>query len=198
MGKSAAADMLRQLGVMVYDADAAVHRVFAKGGAAVGPVGEAFPEAVVDGAVDRTVLSKKVVDDEAAFKRLESIVHPIVRGEQEKFLQTMALNRVPLVVLDIPLLFETGGDARCDAVIVVTAPETIQRQRVLSRPGMTEEKFQAILARQTPDAEKRRRADYLVWSSRGWGEEFRRLKEIVADLRGRTGRKYPYNPNQPR
>ena len=168
MGKSAAAAILGRLGVPVYDADAAVHALYAKGGAAVGPVGAAFPGTVVDGAIDRAALSRLLVADPAGIARLEAIVHPLARARQRRFLAGAALARRPLVVLDIPLLFETGGDRHCDGVMVVSAPEFLQRQRVLARPGMTAAKFALILARQMPDAEKRRRADAVIPSNRGF------------------------------
>jgi dephospho-CoA kinase len=193
MGKSTAAQCLRRLGVPVYDADAAVHRVFAKGGEAVGPVGETFPTAVAGGAVDRAVLSALAVKDPSVLKKLEAIVHPIVRRVQERFLMAMALRRAPLVVLDIPLLFETNGEDRCDAVAVVSAPEFLQRQRVLARPGMTEEKFEMIRARQTPDREKRRRADFVVPSNQSKRATLLALREIVRTLRVAEARCWPYN-----
>lgn len=168
MGKSAAAAMLRRLGVPVYDADAAVHALYAKGGAAVAPVGAAFPGAVRDGAVDRAALSRLLVADPAGVKRLEAIVHPLARRLQRRFLASAALRRARASVLDIPLLFETGGDRLCDVVFVVSAPAFLQRQRVLARPGMSAEKLALILARQMPDGEKRRRADAVIPGHRGF------------------------------
>lgn len=192
MGKSTAARFLRDLGVPVYDADAAVHQVFAAKGAAVGPVGAAFPGVVVDGAVDRPSLSRHVVGDAAALARLEAIVHPIVRGLQDHFLQTMALRRARVAVLDIPLLFETGGEIRCDAVVVVSAPAFIQRQRVLARADMSEEKFAAILARQMPDSEKRRRADFVVPTNRNMRATRRALARIVRKVESWRPMAYPF------
>ena len=192
MGKSTAARFLIEMGVPVYDADAAVHRVFARGGAAVAPVEAAFPGVVVNGAVHRPTLSKQVVGDPAALSRLESIVHPIVRGVQDRFLQTMALRRAPVAVLDIPLLYETGGDRRCDAVAVVSAPAFIQRQRVLARPDMSEEKFEAILARQTPDAEKRRRADFVVPSNQGMRATRTALAYVLREVESWRPMAYPF------
>jgi dephospho-CoA kinase len=168
MGKSTAASMLRRFGVPVYDADAAVHALYAKGGAAVGPVGAAFPGTVVDGAVDRAALSRLLVADRDGIRRLEAIVHPLARARQRRFLASAAVARRPIVVLDIPLLFETGGDRLCDGVMVVSAPEFLQRQRVLARHDMTAEKFALIRRRQMPDAEKRRRADVVIPSHRGF------------------------------
>ena len=152
MGKSEVAQMFRSLGVRVYDVDAAVHALYVKGAAAVEPIGAAFPEAVIDGAVDRERLSKLVVGDEAAIKRLESIVHPLVGRSRAEFMAEAAAEGAKIVVADIPLLYETGGESRVDCVAVVSAPYEVQRERVLTRPGMTAEKFEAIVARQTPDA----------------------------------------------
>ncbi|GAA0572128.1 dephospho-CoA kinase [Caenispirillum bisanense] len=192
MGKTTAHRMLVRLGVPVHDADATVHRLFARGGAAVAPVAAAFPGAAVDGAIDRARLSQAVVGNDAAFRRLEAIVHPLVRAAEAEFLKRQRLARVPLVALDVPLLFETGGEARCHAVAVLSAPLFLQRLRVLARPGMTEAKFQAILARQMPDAEKRRRADWVVPTGLGRALTRRALAGIVRDLRaGRLPRRSP-------
>lgn len=188
MGKSSAAVMLRRLGLPVHDADAAVHKLMAQGGAAVAAVEAAFPGVVQDGQVDRGRLGAKVLGDDAALKRLEAILHPLVRAEARAFLAKQARQRRPLVVLDIPLLFETGGDALCDAVIVVSAPLFAQRARVLRRPGMTEAKMQAILARQLPDAQKRRRADFVVQTGLSKGHTLRQLAAIVRLLREKGSR----------
>lgn len=182
MGKSTASAMFGRLGVPVYDADAAVHRVFAKDGAAVPKIAEAFPSAVREGAVDRAELSRLAVADPGVFVKLEAIVHPIVRALQRRLILVHSLRRTPLLVLDIPLLFETGGEQRCDVVAVVSAPAYLQARRVLARDGMTEEKFHAILARQTPDREKRRRADLVIPSNRGMAAEFSQIRQIVAAL----------------
>ncbi|MEM7661307.1 MAG: dephospho-CoA kinase [Pseudomonadota bacterium] len=172
MGKSTTAKMFSEVGVPVYDADGAVHALYEKGGAAVQPLADAFGDVVVDGAIDRAVLRSKVVDDPAAMKRLESIVHPLVAGSQMTFRAEALGSGACFVVLDIPLLFETGGDTRCDYVCVVTAPATVQRSRVLERGVMTEDEFESILAKQTPDSEKRARADFIVSSA--FGLEFAR------------------------
>ena len=174
MGKSAAADYLRFLGIPVYDADAAVHTVYARGGAAVGPVGAIWPEAVCGGAIDRAALSALIADDRSILPRLEGIVHPIVRKAQERFLLMAALRRAPAIALDIPLLFETGGERRCDAVFVVSAPGFVQQARVLARPEMTPEKLALILSRQTSDAEKCARADFVIPTHRAGGRCSRR------------------------
>lgn len=162
MGKSTVGKMFAEEGAPVFDSDAAVHALYAAGGAAAAPVEAAFPGVTVDGAVDREALSRRVVGDEAAIKRLEMIVHPLVRQAQAEFLQTNRDAGTKVVVLDIPLLFESGGAKLVDKVAVVSAPADAQRERVLARPGMTAEKFEAILARQTPDAEKRARADFVI------------------------------------
>lgn len=183
MGKTATAGMFRKLGVPVFDADSAVHDLYAPGGDAVGPVGEAFPGVTMDGAVDRDALAKAVLDDPAAVRKLESIVHPLVRKMQVKFIDDARDKGHDIVVLDIPLLFESGGADRVDRIVVVSAPAEVQRERVLARPGMTEEKFLAILSHQMPDAEKRERADFIVDSSRGLDDALRQVERIVAQLR---------------
>lgn len=189
MGKSATCRMFRDLGVPVWDADAAVHALYGQGGAAVAPVEEAFPGTAVDGAIDRARLGQVVLGDPAALKRLETIVHPLVRRDEEAFLGSAVAGRARLVLLDIPLLFETGGEGRTDAVAVVTAPAEIQRERVLARPGMTPEKFEAILAKQMPDPEKRTRAHFLVDSGSGFARAERDVAAIVRALAGRPGRR---------
>jgi len=187
MGKSETARMFRELGVPVYDADQAVHDLYDRGGAGVAPIEAAFPGTVVDGAVDREKLSKRVLNDEAVFRKLEEIIHPLVGEDQRKFMERVAAAAAPLVVLDIPLLFEGGGNRRCDAVAVVSAPADVQRERVLARPGMSEEKLKGILARQTPDAEKRERADYVIDTSRGLEDAARQVAEIVRALTAGDG-----------
>lgn len=154
MGKSTAAAQLRRLGVAVHDADAVVHRLLGRGGRAVAPIAAAFPGVVVDGAVDRRALGARVFGDGPALRRLEAILHPLVRDAEQAFLRRSSRRRLSLVALDVPLLFETCGQRRCNAVIVVSAPAFLQRQRVLGRPAMTPEKLQAVLRQQMPDAEK--------------------------------------------
>lgn len=183
MGKSTAAAMLRRLGVPVHDADATVHRLLGRGGKAVAAVAEAFPAVLEDGAIDRARLGAAVFEDRAALRRLEAILHPLVRDDSRAFVKRQARRRVPLVCLDIPLLFETGGEHRCDAVLVVTAPALVQASRVLRRPGMTRARFEAIRAAQVADREKRRRADFVVTSGLGKRETLRRLAAIVRLLR---------------
>ena len=165
MGKSTTARMFTEAGVPVHDSDETVHRLYA--GVAAPLIEEAFPGATKDGVVDRAALGARVLGDAQALKRLEAIIHPLVRADADAFLARHRAAAAPIAVLDIPLLFETGGRDRVDCVVVVTAPAEVQRQRVLARPGMTAEKFEAILARQVPDAEKRRQADFIVDSGGG-------------------------------
>ncbi len=185
MGKSAAATMLRRMGLPLHDADKAVHRLLAKGGAAVVAIEAAFPNVVIDGAVDRQRLGAQVFEDRAALERLEAILHPAVRRAARAFLRQQARRGQDLVVLDIPLLFETGGEALCDAVIVVSAPRFVQQARVLSRPGMTPARLRAIQAKQMPDRDKRRRADFVVNTGLSKAETLRQLRAIVTLLRQR-------------
>jgi len=186
MGKSATAALFRKLGVPVHDADAAVHALYR--GRAAPLIEKAFPGTVTDGVVDRRKLGRAVLDNGEKLKRLESIVHPLVREEEEKFLaRASAMAR--LAVLDIPLLFETGAEGRCDAVLVVTAPADVQRARVMARPGMTEEIFHTILHKQMPDAQKRARAHFLVDTSRGFASAEAQVRSILACLAGRPGRR---------
>jgi dephospho-CoA kinase len=182
MGKSTTASMFADAGALVWNADAAVHALYSPGGAAVGPVGEAFPGVVVDGVVDRARLAGALGRDPVAFRRLETLVHPLVLAGRLEALAAAEAGGVKLAVLDIPLLYETGGDAAVDAVVVVTADADIQRRRVLARPGMTEARLDAILARQLPDAEKRRRADFVVDSGHGPGRARARVAEIVGTV----------------
>jgi dephospho-CoA kinase len=184
MGKSTTAALFRGLGVPVHDADAAVHRLYA--GAAVPLVEEAFPGVTRDGAIDRGALKARVLGDSEAMRRLEGIVHPLVRAEEDAFLAKHSA--ASLAVLDVPLLLETGGDARCDAVLVVTAPAAVQKQRVLSRPGMTQQTFEAILARQMPDSDKRARAHFIVDTGRGLDAAAAQVAGIVRTVAGRPGR----------
>lgn len=179
MGKTTSAAMLRRLGLPVHNADATVHALFAAGGAAVAAVEAAFPGVVTAGAVDRVALGARVFGDDPALKRLEAIVHPLVRQAEQKFLAMHRRRRTALVVLDIPLLFESGGEQRCDSIIVVSCPAFLQVQRVLARPGMTEARLRIILARQMPDWEKRKRADFVVQTGLGRIFALRRLKAVV-------------------
>ena len=184
MGKSTAAKMLRRLGLPVHDADAVVHRLIGPRGAAVEAVGQAFPGVVEGDRVDRPRLGAKVFNDPAALRDLEAILHPLVRRAARAFLKRQARAGKDLAVLDIPLLFETGGEQLCDAVATVSAPARVQRSRVLSRANMTEAKFQAILGQQLSDEEKRRRSDFVVSTGLGKRETLRQLIRIVRLLRG--------------
>ncbi len=186
MGKSATAAIFRRLGVPVHDADAAVHRLYE--GEAAPLIEAAFPGTAPAGAVDRAVLSKAVIGSPERMATLEAIVHPLVRREEERFLEKAVAAQAAVAVLDIPLLFETGGEARCDAVLVVTAAPAVQRERVLARPDMSEEKFAAILAKQMPDAEKRRRAHFLVDTGRGFASAEQQVGGILRALASRPGR----------
>lgn len=179
MGKSTTTAMFADAGAFVWNADDAVHRLYASGGAAVPAVGEAFPGVIVDGAVDRTRLAQALGRDDEAFRRLEAIVHPLVLKGRLEDLAAAEAGGSRLAVLDIPLLFETGGTAAVDAIVVVTAPAAVQAARVLARPGMTRERFEAILARQMPDTEKRRRADFVIDTSAGLEATRARVTEIV-------------------
>jgi dephospho-CoA kinase len=182
MGKSETARMFRELDVPVFDADATVHELYAKGGAAVTPVGAIFPDAIIGNSVDRQKLAEQVLGDGAAMKKLESIVHPLVRQAREDFITVAKRKGHALVVLDIPLLFETGHDGHMDTIIVVSAPIDVQRRRALERPGMSVEKFENILSRQISDAEKRKKADYVVDSGKGLDHAFDQVRQIVQDL----------------
>lgn len=182
MGKSTTADMFREEGVPVHDADAAVHQLYC--GRAAPLIEAEFPGTTVKGVVDRERLSSVVLGRPEALKRLESIVHPLVRQVEQEFLDRHRREGAPLVVLDIPLLYESGGEKRVDKVLVVTADPEEQKRRVLSRPGMTEEKFRAILARQVPDSEKRSRADFLVDTGLGMDHARSAVRQIIAALTG--------------
>jgi dephospho-CoA kinase len=186
MGKSTTARMFREMGCQVFDADAAVHALYAEGGKAVPVVGALFPEAIISNAVDRTVLSSIVLNDSGKLKSLEQAVHPLVRTAQVDFITTAAQAGYRYVILDIPLLFETGQADTVDIIVVVSASPQIQRTRALERPGMTEEKFAEILRRQTPDAEKRARADFIVDTGTGMDAAFDQVRCIVDELNRRT------------
>jgi dephospho-CoA kinase len=177
MGKSATAKMFAEEGVPVHDSDAVVHRLYA--GEAVDAIEQAFPGATADGKVDRVRLAAMVLGDEAALARLVAIVHPLVRASSETFLDDAQARGDAVAVLDIPLLFETAQDDRCDAIVVVSAPAAVQRQRVFERPGMTEQKFAAILAKQMPDADKRRKADFVVDTSKGFDAARAQVHDIL-------------------
>jgi dephospho-CoA kinase len=177
MGKSTTAKLFEEAGVPVYDADAAVHKIYE--GEAAPAIEAAFPGTTVNGKVDRNKLSAKVVHDPAAMKRLEQVVHPMLGASRQKFLRDAEQSGAPVAVVDIPLLFETGGEKRVDAVVVVTTTPEIQRQRILERDNMTGEKLDAILARQLPDAEKRKRADFVVDTSGGLDPVRARIRDIL-------------------
>jgi len=180
MGKSTTAKLFAEAGVPVYDADATVHRIYQ--GEAVPAIEAAFPGTTSDGKVDRAKLSATVVHDPAAIQRLEQVVHPMLRGYHQKFLEDAERAGAPVVVMDVPLLFETGGEKRVDAVVVVTTAPEVQRERILARGTMTAETLDAILARQTPDAEKRRRADFVVDTSHGLDPVRVRIRDILAEV----------------
>jgi dephospho-CoA kinase len=179
MGKSTTAKLFAEAGVPVYDADATVHMIYE--GEATPAIEAAFPGTTVDGKVDRAKLSAQVVHDAAAMKRLEQIVHPMLRAYHQKFLEDAERSGAPVAVVDVPLLFETGGEKRVDAVVVVTTSPEVQRQRILARDDMTGEKLEAILARQLPDAEKRKRADFIVDTSHGLDPVRARIRDILSE-----------------
>ncbi len=180
MGKSTTVQMFRDEGVPVWDADATVHQLYAKGGAAVPIFEREFPDAVVDGAIDRDILKGMIADDLNVMRKLEEIVHPLVADHRAAFL---AQTNAPLVVFDIPLLFETNGQDWLDSVLVVTAPADVQKSRVMARPGMTEEQFQRILDRQMPDAEKRALADHII-ETITLDDTRRSVRKLIAELAG--------------
>jgi dephospho-CoA kinase len=183
MGKSTAARALRQLGVPVLEADSVVHRLTAANGRALPAIGKAFPGTVTDGRLDRAKLASLVFADDAALVRLEAILHPLFEAEERRFLARARKNRAEMVAIDIPLLYEIGADRHMDAVIVVSAPSMIQRARVLKRRGMTATRLAAIAARQMPDREKRKRADFVVETGGARRDALRKLKAIVDSLR---------------
>jgi dephospho-CoA kinase len=183
MGKSTVAKMFAEEGAPWFDSDAAVHELYAAGGAAVAPVKAAFPGVARDGAIDRVALSAKVVGNPEALAKLEAIVHPLVRQAQANFLAAHRAAGAPLAVLDIPLLFESTGTQGVDKIVVVSAPAEVQRARVLSRPGMTEEKFERLLARQTPDAEKRAGADFVIETGGSLDDTRQQVRAVLDALR---------------
>lgn len=185
MGKSTVLAMFAAEGAAVWNADDAVHRLYARGGAGVDALKGRFPDAIVDGAVDRDILSALVLDEPAALADLEAIIHPLVSADRAQMLDAAARDGADLAVLDIPLLFEKGYDKFFDAVVVVSAPADIQKARVMARPGMSEKKFRAILMKQTPDAEKRRRADYVIDTGVSLDETRGQVRAVVAALKAR-------------
>jgi dephospho-CoA kinase len=182
MGKSETAKLFAEEGVAVHDADAAIARLYGKGGAAVEAIAKAFPGTVKDGAVDRTALSAQVVNDPAALARLEALVHPLVQQDRKDFLKHAT---APIILFDIPLLFEIGADREMDAVVVASAQEQVRRARVLARPGMTAEKFESLKARQLDDAKKRQQAHYVVMTDKGLEHAREQVKMILADIRNK-------------
>jgi dephospho-CoA kinase len=174
------------MGIPLHDADATVHRLMAPGGKAVDAIVQAFPGVLTKtGAIDRAALGAQVFGNTPALRRLEAILHPLVRADKAAFIHRAQRRNLPLVVLDVPLLFETKGDRSCDAVLVVSAPAFLQKQRVMARPGMTAETFQRVLSRQMPDAEKRRRADYVIPSGLGLAVARRALHRALRQIRQR-------------
>ena len=197
MGKSTTAAMFAAAGALVYDADAEVGNLYVKGGAAVEPLEAAFPSVVKDGAVDREALRQRVLADPEAIKTLNSVVHPLLGAGRAAFFKHAEESGADIIVLDIPLLFETGGEARVDAVVVVSANAQMQRERVLARPGWSDGKrLDAILAQQTPDAEKRARADFVIDTSQGLEAAREQVAEVMTTLRtpGWTRRVAPAAP----
>jgi dephospho-CoA kinase len=188
MGKSTTAKLFAEAGVPVYDADATVHLIYE--GEAVPAIEAAFPGSTADGKVDRAKLSAQVVHDAAAIKRLEQIVHPMLRAYRQRFLDAAEQSGASVAVLDVPLLFETGGDKHVDAVVVVTTSPEVQRQRILARDNMTDEKLDVVLKRQLPDAEKRKRADFIVDTSHGLDPVRARIRDIL-DQAGKMPRRRP-------
>ncbi|OXE36335.1 MAG: dephospho-CoA kinase [Phenylobacterium zucineum] len=186
MGKSTTAAMFRQAGIPVYDADAAVAELYLKGGAAVAPLEAAFPGVTRDGAVDREALRQRVLGQDEAMARLNAVVHPLLGKDRAAFFAKAEADKADLVVLDIPLLFETGGERAMDVVVVVSAPADLQRQRVLARDGMTPERLEAVLSRQMPDPEKRARADYVIDTSRGLDPARDQVNAVITEVRVRA------------
>jgi dephospho-CoA kinase len=191
MGKSTTAALLREQGVPVHDADQVVARFYAQGGEAVEAVGRAFPQAVIQGAIDRERLSGLVLGNPDALKRLEAIVHPMVKADRAAFLALSRASGARVAVLDVPLMFETGAESEVDVVVVVSAPPAVQRERTLLRPGMSAEKFERILSRQMPDAEKRLRADFIIDTGQGLDIAREQVAAVLAaiDAPGWRGRR---------
>ncbi|MBL4907081.1 MAG: dephospho-CoA kinase [Sneathiella sp.] len=183
MGKSTVGKMFEKQGIPVYNVDAEIHKLYDVGGAAVAPIKTEFPDAVIDGRVDRPSLSKLVVGNEDAIKRLEKIVHPLVGLDRSNFISDAEEEGHWMIVLDVPLIFETGGEKNFDKIVVVSAPKEIQRTRVLKRDDMSAEKFESILARQTPDAEKRERADFVINTNCTEEETYGQVKSLIRELK---------------
>jgi dephospho-CoA kinase len=182
MGKSTAAKILRDLGLPVHNADDAVHALLRKGGKAVKPVAKYFPESFKGGAIDRKILGKLVFNNSRKLKQLEKILHPLVHKSEADFLRKVRKRKIPAAILEIPLLFETGAEKRCDFTICVMAPKPVQKARVMKRPGMTPERFKAILSRQMPDSEKQKRADLVVQTGKGIADTKKRFIYILSEL----------------
>lgn len=187
MGKSETAKLFAAEGVTVHDADAAIHKLYGKGGAAAARIASIFPDAVRDGAVDRAAMSAAVAGNPAALAKLEALVHPLVAAERNAFLREAEAKGTPVVLLDVPLLFEIGAEAGMDAVVVVSAPQTVQRARALERPGMTVEKFDALHARQMPDVEKRAKAHYVVVTDKGLDHARDQVRMILSEIARKLG-----------
>lgn len=183
MGKSETARMFARQGIPVFDSDAAVHALYANGGEAVAIISDLAPGAIVNGEVDRKRLAVEVMNDPGLLKRIEEAVHPLVQARQRRFLETASAAGEDLAVLDVPLLFETGRDKTVDKIVVVSAGAELQRERALQRPGMTPEKLDFILGKQVPDAEKRRRADFVIDTSKGLSDAESQVQRIVATLK---------------
>lgn len=191
MGKTETGKLFARLGIPVFDSDSVVRELYEPGGAAVAPVAAAFPGAVRERRIDRSLLAAELERHPAAFARLEAIVHPLVRKARDEFVRTAAERGDELVIIDIPLLFETGAQNQVNAVVVVSAPKDVQEQRVLARPGMTPEKLQLLHARQMPDAEKRAKADFVIETDKGLAQAFIEVKRVAAELRGRAKHRSP-------
>ena len=183
MGKSETAKLFARLGLPVFDADATVHALYGPRGAGTAAIAKRFPDAVTADGVDRAHLAKIVAADASALRELEALVHPLVREAEDRFIDAARLRNEELVILDIPLLFETGRDTTMDAIVVVSAPEAVQRERVLKRTGMTLEKLEAILARQVPDAKKRAQADFVIETDKGLDHALAQVKRVAGELR---------------
>ena len=183
MGKSESAKLFARLGLPVFDADATVHALYQPGSAGTAAIARRFPGAVTTKGVDRARLAQIVAGDPSALRALEDLVHPLVRQAEDRFLENARARNDELVILDIPLLFETGRNTTMDAIVVVSSPEAVQRERVLKRPGMTPEKFAVILARQVPDSEKRAQADFVIETDKGLDHALAQVKRVAAELR---------------